>query len=289
MTVEVELGGQPLRRGPRHDRRRERLEGPRDHLHRALDAGAGRARPARPGESSRLCNKRFRPRDASGSRRARHLRRRHRAVRALRAPVGPAVPRGPHVWAQIEDGIVTVGVTAPLGEVLWYTPDVEYWAVDRVDVGETLATVQGRSGRTVAVGSPVRGALVELNPLLRRAPHALLAQPYGRGWVARISADRWERDEAAMVPGPRLPQDPRRRSRARARVLLRRRAARAAAGRSPKAAARRGRGLGALDARAHDLVLVVEAVHPARLRVGEPALVDGPHPAAHDDASRPPR
>ena len=66
---------------------------------------------------------------------------------------------GRHVWAQIEDGIVTVGVTAPLGEVLWYTPDVEFWAVDRVDVGETLATVQGRSGRIVAVGSPVRGAL----------------------------------------------------------------------------------------------------------------------------------
>lgn len=106
---------------------------------------------------------------------------------------------GRHVWAQIEDGIVTVGVTAPLGEVLWYTPEIEYWAVDRVDVGETLATVQGRSSRTVAVGSPVRGTLVELNPLLRRAPHALLAQPYGRGWVARISAERWERDEAAMV------------------------------------------------------------------------------------------
>src|SRR5215212_5802343 len=33
---------------------------------------------------------------------------------------------GRHVWAQIEDGIVTVGVTAPLGEVLWYTPDVEF-------------------------------------------------------------------------------------------------------------------------------------------------------------------
>ena len=106
---------------------------------------------------------------------------------------------GRHVWAQIEDGIATIGVTAPLGEVLWYTPEVEYWAVDRVEVGETLATVQGRSGRTVAIGSPVAGALVELNPLLKRAPHALLAQPYGRGWVARISAKCWERDEAAMV------------------------------------------------------------------------------------------
>jgi glycine cleavage system H protein len=106
---------------------------------------------------------------------------------------------GRHVWAQIEDGIATIGVTAPLGEVLWYTPEIEYWAVDRVDLGETLATVRGRSSRTVAVGSPVGGTLVELNPLLRRAPHALLAQPYGRGWVARVSAERWERDEAGMV------------------------------------------------------------------------------------------
>jgi glycine cleavage system H protein len=104
-----------------------------------------------------------------------------------------------HVWAQIEEGIATIGVTAPLGEVLWYTPEIEYWAVDRVDLGETLATVRGRPSCTVAVGSPVSGTLVELNPLLRRAPHALLAQPYGRGWVARIAAERWERDEAAMV------------------------------------------------------------------------------------------
>src|ERR671911_3008049 len=87
------------------------------------------------------------------------------------APPPPSPPppdrhylAGRHVWAQIENGIATVGVTAPLGEVLWYTPEIEYWTVDRVEVGETLATVQGRSSRTVAVGSPVRGTLVELNP-----------------------------------------------------------------------------------------------------------------------------
>ena len=104
-----------------------------------------------------------------------------------------------HVWAQMQEGVATVGVTAPLGEMLWFAPEVSFWAVERVEQGQTLATVQGRSNRTVAVGSPVRGSLIELNPLLRRAPHALLAQPYGRGWVARIRADRWERDEAEMV------------------------------------------------------------------------------------------
>jgi glycine cleavage system H protein len=104
-----------------------------------------------------------------------------------------------HVWARVEDGIAIVGVTAPLGDVLWFQPDLDFWAVDRVEVGDTLATVQGRSVRTVAIGSPVAGAIVELNAVLERAPHALIAQPYGRGWVARIVPECWERDEAALM------------------------------------------------------------------------------------------
>jgi glycine cleavage system H protein len=104
-----------------------------------------------------------------------------------------------HVWAQMQDGVATVGVTAPLGEMLWFAPEVSFWAVERLEQGETLATVQGRSGRTVVIGSPVGGSVVGLNSLLERAPHALLAQPYGRGWVARIVPDSWERDHAGMT------------------------------------------------------------------------------------------
>jgi glycine cleavage system H protein len=104
-----------------------------------------------------------------------------------------------HVWAQLQEGVATVGVTAALGEMLWFAPEVRFWAVERVDPGQTLATVQGRSGRTVVIGSPVGGAVVALNGLLERAPHALLAQPYGGGWVARIVPDSWERDHAGMT------------------------------------------------------------------------------------------
>jgi glycine cleavage system H protein len=104
-----------------------------------------------------------------------------------------------HVWAQMQDGVATIGVTAPLGEMLWFAPEVTFWAVERVDEGQTLATVQGRSGRTVVIGSPVSGSVVALNDLLERAPHALLAQPYGRGWVARVVPDSWDRDHAAMT------------------------------------------------------------------------------------------
>ena len=90
-----------------------------------------------------------------------------------------------HVWATIDEGIATVGVSAPLGEMLWFAPEVRFWAVETVGVEDTLATVQGRSGRTVTIGSPLAGSVIALNPLLERAPQALLAQPYGSGWVAR--------------------------------------------------------------------------------------------------------
>jgi glycine cleavage system H protein len=104
-----------------------------------------------------------------------------------------------HVWVQSEDGIATVGVTAPLREALDFTPEIEFWAVDRVEVGDTLATVGGRDGKVVAVAAPVAGSLLELNDVLRRAPQALLSQPYRLGWVARIASEHWERDAASLV------------------------------------------------------------------------------------------
>jgi glycine cleavage system H protein len=104
-----------------------------------------------------------------------------------------------HVWVQLQDGIACVGITAPLREVLAFSPEVEFWTVDRVDVGDTLATVSGRDDHVVAIASPVAGVLVELNPLLERAPQALLGQPYRLAWVARIVPENWDRDAARLV------------------------------------------------------------------------------------------
>jgi glycine cleavage system H protein len=107
-----------------------------------------------------------------------------------------------HVWARPEDeGLVTVGVASPLREVLWHAPEVEFWAVDRVDVGSTIATARARHGRLIAIASPVAGALVEVNELLDVAPHALVRQPYVRGWVARIHPENWERDSVGLLSG----------------------------------------------------------------------------------------
>jgi glycine cleavage system H lipoate-binding protein len=107
-----------------------------------------------------------------------------------------------HVWAQMQDGIASIGITAPLREVVSFSPEVGFWAVDRVGVGDTLATVSGREDHIVAIAAPVAGALIDLNPLLERAPQALLGQPYRLGWVARVAPENWERDAARLVdPG----------------------------------------------------------------------------------------
>ena len=107
-----------------------------------------------------------------------------------------------HMWARPEDdGLVTVGVAAPLREVLWHAPEVEVWAVDRVERHSTLATAGGRDGNRVALVSPLSGTLVEVNPLMEIAPHALISQPYTRGWVARIHPRNWEGDAAPLLTG----------------------------------------------------------------------------------------
>jgi glycine cleavage system H lipoate-binding protein len=94
-----------------------------------------------------------------------------------------------------------VGAAAPLREVLWHAPEVEFWAVDRLEVGSPIATAQARHGRRIAIASPVAGALVQVNELLELAPHALVFQPYIRGWVARVYPDNWERDSVDLLSG----------------------------------------------------------------------------------------
>jgi glycine cleavage system H protein len=107
-----------------------------------------------------------------------------------------------HVWARPDDeGIVTVGVAAPLREVLWHAPEVEFWAVDRVEVGSPIATARARHGRLIAIASPVAGSLIDVNELLDVAPHALVHQPYVRGWVARLHAENWDRDSVRLLSG----------------------------------------------------------------------------------------
>jgi glycine cleavage system H protein len=49
--------------------------------------------------------------------------------------------------------------------------------------------------------APVAGTIVEANPKVRESPGLINADPYGEGWLARISPSSWDEDIALLVSG----------------------------------------------------------------------------------------
>ena len=92
-----------------------------------------------------------------------------------------------HEWVRAEDGTVTIGITDHAQEELG---DVVF--VELPDVGVTIGT--GDSFGTVesvkAVSdlyTPVGGEVVEVNSSLEDAPEKINDDPYGEGWIVKLS------------------------------------------------------------------------------------------------------
>jgi glycine cleavage system H protein len=55
----------------------------------------------------------------------------------------------------------------------------------------------------VSLLSPVKGRIVEVNPLLQDAPEAINQDPYGRGWLVAMELRDWENDNTRLLDAPR--------------------------------------------------------------------------------------
>lgn len=55
----------------------------------------------------------------------------------------------------------------------------------------------------VSLLSPVKGRIVEINPLLQDAPEAINQDPYGRGWLVVMELRDWENDNTRLLDAPR--------------------------------------------------------------------------------------
>jgi len=51
----------------------------------------------------------------------------------------------------------------------------------------------------VALGSPVGGKVIEVNPDMDTAPEAINQDPYGKGWLAVIEAPDWDADRSRLL------------------------------------------------------------------------------------------
>ena len=106
------------------------------------------------------------------------------------------------VWARPEvDGTVTVGITSLgirlAGEIYMCRPKAPGTAVER---GRAIAVVE-LAKSIVAVKSPISGQVELVNDLLSTRPELVHLDPYGQGWIARLIANQWVHEAAALAHG----------------------------------------------------------------------------------------
>jgi glycine cleavage system H protein len=92
-----------------------------------------------------------------------------------------------HEWVRMEDGTVTIGITEhaqeELGDVVFVElPDVG----DTIGAGDSFGSVE--SVKAVSdLYTPVGGEVVEVNSSLEDAPEKINDDPYGEGWIVKLS------------------------------------------------------------------------------------------------------
>jgi len=92
-----------------------------------------------------------------------------------------------HEWVLVEEDVATVGITDFAQEQLGDVVFVELPAVgDKVNKDEAFGVVE--SVKAVSdVYAPVSGTVLEINDDLPESPEMINEDPYGDGWVVKIS------------------------------------------------------------------------------------------------------
>jgi len=101
-----------------------------------------------------------------------------------------------HEWISVDGNVATVGITAfaqgELGDIVFVEIETEGETLGK---GETFGTIE--AVKTVSdLFMPVGGKVLEVNPALESSPELVNKDPYGNGWLIKLSiADAAELDE----------------------------------------------------------------------------------------------
>ncbi|MGC4234136.1 MAG: glycine cleavage system protein GcvH [Niabella sp.] len=94
-----------------------------------------------------------------------------------------------HEWIKLDGNIATVGITdfaqRELGDIVF----VEVETIGKkLNANEVFGTVE--AVKTVSdLYLPVSGTIDELNPALANAPELVNTDPYGEGWMIKMTVD----------------------------------------------------------------------------------------------------
>ncbi len=102
-------------------------------------------------------------------------------------------------WVKGDGGLVTVGVTdffqRTVGDMIY---------IDLLEIGTKVA-LGDEAGMietikvNVTVISPVSGIIKEVNEALKDNPQWVNSDPYGAGWLYKITPDDWEADQKGLL------------------------------------------------------------------------------------------
>lgn len=107
-----------------------------------------------------------------------------------------------HEWVRDNgDGSVTVGITdfaqGELGDIVFVELEPAGTAVEREEVFGTVEAV-----KTVSeLYAPVTGEITEINDTLEDAPEKVNDDPYGEGWMVKMTMDDPSELEQLMPAG----------------------------------------------------------------------------------------
>lgn len=105
-----------------------------------------------------------------------------------------------HEWVRIEGDVAIVGITdfaqSELGDIVYVDIDTVDKQISREDVFGTVEAVKTVSD----LFSPLSGTVQEFNDKLEASPELVNSDPYGDGWIIKMSVDNTaEVDELLTV------------------------------------------------------------------------------------------
>lgn len=103
-----------------------------------------------------------------------------------------------HEWISLEGNVATIGITdfaqGELGDIVYVDISTKGKAMA---AGEVFGTVE--AVKTVSdLFLPVKGTITEINPLLEAQPELVNTDPYGQGWMIKMTVDE-AADVAALM------------------------------------------------------------------------------------------
>ena len=93
-----------------------------------------------------------------------------------------------HEWVRMDGSTATVGITeyaqGELGDVIY----IDVKSGQKVQAGESFGTVE--AVKTVSdLYAPVSGTITEVNSALNDNPAVVNSDPYGDGWIVKMTID----------------------------------------------------------------------------------------------------